>query len=86
MLPLKVPGEQEPVLLPQTTHVFSVYGMDALDQKKLEEICFRSEKGGRASWKTAGRSGDRRGPDKSLPVMNRAGKKAVQSRQSILLY
>ena len=43
MLPLKVPGEQEPVLLPQTTHVFSVYGMDALDQK-LEEICFRSEK------------------------------------------
>ena len=43
MLPLKVPGEQEPVLLPQTTYVFSVYGMDALDQK-LEEICFRSEK------------------------------------------
>lgn len=43
MLPLKVPGEQEPVILPQTTHVFSVYGMDALDQK-LEEICFRSEK------------------------------------------
>lgn len=43
MLPLKVPGEQEPVLMPQTTHVFSVYGMDALDQK-LEEICFRSEK------------------------------------------
>ena len=42
MLPLKVPGEQEPVILPQTTHVFSVYGMDALDQK-LEEICFRSE-------------------------------------------
>ena len=43
MLPLKVPGEQEPVILPQTTHVFSVYGMDALDQK-LGEICFRSEK------------------------------------------
>lgn len=32
MLPLKVPGEQEPVILPQTTYVFSVYGMDALDQ------------------------------------------------------
>jgi probable selenium-dependent hydroxylase accessory protein YqeC len=31
------------VIPPQTTYVFSVYGMDALDQK-LEEICFRSEK------------------------------------------
>ena len=40
---VEAPGEQEPVLLPQTTYVFSVYGMDALDQK-LEEICFRSEK------------------------------------------
>lgn len=42
MLPLKVPAADEPVILPQTTHVLSVYGMDALGQK-LEEICFRSE-------------------------------------------
>ena len=49
MLPLKVPGEQEPVLLPQTTHVFSVYGMDALDQKLEEDIIKLAchEQGGR---------------------------------------
>ena len=84
MLPLKVPGEQEPVLLPQTTHVFSVYGMDALDQK-LEEICFRSEK----SAELLGKQPEDQVTEEdiiSLPVMNRAGEKAVQSRQSILLY
>lgn len=42
MLPLKVPAAHEPVILPQTTHILSVYGMDALDQE-LETICFRSE-------------------------------------------
>ena len=53
MLPLKVPGEQEPVLLPQTTHVFSVYGMDAwikswkksaFEVKKAAELLENSRK------------------------------------------
>ncbi|HJA65092.1 hypothetical protein B5F07_03445 [Lachnoclostridium sp. An169] len=42
-LPLKVPGEREPVILPETTHVMSVYGMDAVG-RPLEEICFRPER------------------------------------------
>ena len=29
-LPLKVPAEHEPVILPETTHVLSLYGMDAV--------------------------------------------------------
>ena len=40
-LPMKVPASHEPVILPQTTHILSVYGMDALD-RRLEDICFRS--------------------------------------------
>lgn len=43
MLPLKVPGEREPVILPRTTHVLSVYGMNALGQQ-LRAVCFRSER------------------------------------------
>lgn len=42
-LPLKVPGEQEPVILPETTHVFSVYGLDAVGQR-IEDVCFRPER------------------------------------------
>lgn len=42
-LPLKVPGEQEPVILPETTHVLSVYGLDAVGQR-LEDVCFRPER------------------------------------------
>ena len=42
-LPLKVPGEQEPVILPETTHVLSVYGLDAVGQR-IEDICFRPER------------------------------------------
>lgn len=41
-LPLKVPGEQEPVIVPETTHVLSLYGLDAVG-KKLEEVCFRAK-------------------------------------------
>lgn len=84
MLPLKVPGEQEPVLLPQTTHVFSVYGMDALDQK-LEEICFRSEKAA----ELLGKQPEDQVTEEDiikLACHEQAGEKAVQSRQSILLY
>lgn len=39
-LPAKFPADHEPVILPQTTHVLSVYGMDA-PGKKIEEVCFR---------------------------------------------
>lgn len=42
-LPLKVPGEQEPVILPETTHVLSVYGLDAVGQR-MEDVCFRPER------------------------------------------
>ena len=42
-LPLKVPGEREPVILPETTHFLSVYGLDAVG-RPLEEICFRPER------------------------------------------
>ena len=42
-LPLKVPGEQEPVIRPETTHVLSVYGLDAVGQR-MEDVCFRPER------------------------------------------
>lgn len=41
-LPVKFPADHEPVLLPHTTHVLSVYGMDALG-KRIKEVCFRPE-------------------------------------------
>lgn len=41
-LPLKAPAEHEPVILPETTHVLSVYGLDELG-KRLDEVCFRPE-------------------------------------------
>lgn len=41
-MPLKVPAEHEPVIYNGTTHVLSVYGMDAVG-KTYEEICFRWE-------------------------------------------
>ena len=41
-LPLKVPAEHEPVLLPETTCVVNVYGLDAIG-KKWGEICFRAD-------------------------------------------
>ena len=42
MLPLKCPGEREPVIPGQTTHVLSVYGLDAVG-KQIAEVCFRPE-------------------------------------------
>nr|WP_303182983.1 selenium cofactor biosynthesis protein YqeC [Lachnoclostridium phocaeense] len=42
-LPVKVPGEAEPVFPEETTHVVYVYGMSALG-RSLEEICFRPER------------------------------------------
>lgn len=41
-MPLKVPAAHEPVIDPRTTHVLSVYGLDAVGQK-LETVCFRKE-------------------------------------------
>ncbi len=41
-LPIKFPAVHEPVILPQTTHVLSVYGLDALG-RKIGEACFRPE-------------------------------------------
>lgn len=41
-LPVKIPGEQEPVLLPQITCVLSVYGLDGVGGR-IREVCFRTE-------------------------------------------
>lgn len=41
-LPLKVPAEHEPVILPETTHVLSLYGMDAVGGV-MEKVCFRTK-------------------------------------------
>lgn len=41
-LPLKAPAEHEPVLLPETTHVVNIYGLDALGME-LGKICFRAD-------------------------------------------
>ncbi len=41
-LPLKVPAGHEPVIPEETTHVLSVYGLDAVG-RSLEEVCFRKE-------------------------------------------
>lgn len=41
-MPMKVPAGHEPVIHPRTTHVLSVYGLDAVGQK-LETVCFRKE-------------------------------------------
>lgn len=41
-LPLKAPAAYEPVLLKETTHVLSLYGLDAVG-RSIEEVCFRPE-------------------------------------------
>ena len=41
-MPMKVPAAHEPVIHPRTTHVLSVYGLDAVEEK-LENVCFRKE-------------------------------------------
>ncbi len=41
-MPCKAPGEQEPVLYPETTDVLAVYGLDAVG-RPIREVCFRSE-------------------------------------------
>lgn len=42
MLPVKFPADHEPVILPQTTHILYICGMDALG-RKIKEVCFRAE-------------------------------------------
>lgn len=41
-MPLKVPAAHEPVIHSRTTHVLSVYGLDAVG-KMLKDVCFREE-------------------------------------------
>ena len=41
-LPCKVPADHEPVIVPETTHVLNVYGMDSLG-KSFSESVFRPE-------------------------------------------
>ena len=41
-LPLKVPAGHEPVIHPRTTHVLSVYGLDAVGAS-MKDVCFREE-------------------------------------------
>ncbi len=41
-LPIKVPAEHEPVICSETTVLVYVVGLDCLD-KKISEVCFRSE-------------------------------------------
>lgn len=42
-LPVKAPEEHEPVILPETTRVIQVYGLDGLD-RSIGECCFRSHR------------------------------------------
>ena len=42
MLPVKFPADHEPVILPQTTHILYICGMDA-PGRKIKEVCFRAE-------------------------------------------
>ena len=42
-LPIKAPEAHEPVILPETTRVIQVYGMDGLD-RPIGECCFRSHR------------------------------------------
>lgn len=41
-LPMKAPAEHEPVILPETTHVINIYGLEALGLT-LSQGCFRPE-------------------------------------------
>lgn len=42
-MPVKAPAEHEPVIIPETTHLVSVYGLDAVG-RPVREVCFRKEK------------------------------------------
>lgn len=39
-LPVKAPAEHEPVVVPFSTDVFSVYGLDAVG-RRIGDVCFR---------------------------------------------
>lgn len=41
-MPCKAPGKREPVIYPETTDVFAVYGLDAVGIP-IREVCFRPE-------------------------------------------
>ena len=72
-MPLKVPAGHEPVIHPRTTHVLSVYGLDAVGER-LEDVCFRKE----LAEKILGKSGTERvtaGDIALLAASSRAGRK-----------
>ena len=77
-LPLKVPADHEPVILPETTHVLSVYGLDSVG-KRIEETVFReSVTAEDIALLAASRSAGRKGcPDTAVytVVLNKADDK-----------
>ena len=40
--PMKIPAGHEPVIVPQTTHVLGIYGIETVG-RPMEEVCFRLE-------------------------------------------
>lgn len=82
-LPCKVPAEWEPVILPETTHVISVYGLDAVG-KPIGEICFRPELAAEFLEKSIS---DKLEPKDiaTLAVHVEAGRKAVGERPYYIL-
>lgn len=74
-LPVKIPAEHEPVLLPQVTCVLSVYGLDAVG-RRISEVCFRAEMAADFLQKDAG---DILEPKDiaMLAVSDRAGRKGI---------
>ncbi len=74
-LPCKAPADHEPVIPEETTHVLSVYGLDALGQR-IADIAFRPEL---VSDILGKEPADLIGEDDlvSLALSDRAGRKAV---------
>lgn len=72
-LPVKIPAEHEPVLLPQVTCVLSVYGLDAVG-RRISEVCFRAEMAADFLQKDAG---DILEDIAMLAVSDRAGRKGI---------
>ena len=79
-MPLKVPADHEPVILPQTTHVLSVYGLDAVG-RPLEEVCFR-QKEAEALLEKKGTEQVTPGDIAFLAVSEQGGRKGCPSKAS----
>ena len=80
-LPLKAPGENEPVYLSETTHVVNLYGIDPVG-KKIGDISFRPE----LVAEIAGKNIDDLVEEKDLAVLmtdKRAGMKNIDSNITV---